>query len=138
MPEQPTNGVDVRGIATEIVTRLVENTISRQWIRNINDADAEGVLKEEHLLGDALALALGEDIGCLDERDDDFREAIDLFWLEDKLGEVFSHAERDLAIAKRALVIFCGPEGTPAYTEAWATAEAKLIFQGVIQKEAKG
>lgn len=80
----------VSDLAKEIVTRIVTDTITLQWIRNIADAlpdkvDADDSPTEQELLEDALALALGDDIGCMDEDDDDFRERVCLYWLEDKL-----------------------------------------------------
>jgi hypothetical protein len=75
-------------LAEKIIRRVVTSTISSMWTRNIepleSDPDAEFPTEDE-LVIDALALALGEDIGCLDEKDDDFRERIDLLWLEDQL-----------------------------------------------------
>jgi hypothetical protein len=81
----------VSDLAKEIVTRIVTDTITLQWIRNIADAlsdkvDADDEPTEKTLLADALALALGDDIGCMDEDDEDFRERVCLYWLEDKLA----------------------------------------------------
>ena len=60
-----------------------------QWTRNIepleSDEDAEFPTEDELVL-DALALALGDDTGCLNEEDEDFRERVDVLWLEDLLS----------------------------------------------------
>lgn len=70
-------------LAVRIVKRIVGNTVGAQWTRNIEplqDEDSEFPTEEE-LLSDALALALGDDIGCLDEQDEDFSEKIDVLWV---------------------------------------------------------
>jgi hypothetical protein len=90
-------------LAREIVSRIVRNTIGATWTRNIEelqDSDAEFPTEEE-LIIDALSLALGDDIGCLDPNDDDFRERVDVLWLEDLL-------KRELALKAPAVV-----EGEP-------------------------
>lgn len=85
----PPSVIGSEGAAREIITRIVTNCIGNMWTRNIepleNDEEADFPTEEE-LLIDALGLALGDDIGCLDEKDDDFRERVDLYWLEDKLA----------------------------------------------------
>jgi hypothetical protein len=75
-------------LAKEIVSRLVRNTIGASWTRNIEplngDPEAE-FPSEQDLMNDAMNLALGEDTGCLSEDDSDFRERVDVLWLEDLL-----------------------------------------------------
>jgi hypothetical protein len=76
-------------MARNIIIRIVTNAIRLQWTRNIepleSDEDAEFPTEDELVL-DALALALGDDTGCLNEEDEDFRERVDVLWLEDLLS----------------------------------------------------
>lgn len=82
--------VYIKQLARAITERIVTNAISGQWTRNISEAEDSAVVfpTEEILVKDALALAFGDDIGCLDEEDDDFRDKIDLYWLEDQLEKI--------------------------------------------------
>jgi hypothetical protein len=76
-------------LAKEIVTRIVTNTIGFMWTRNLEtlrDDPDEIFPTEEELLQDALGLALGEDIGCLDPEDEDFADRIDLLWVRAQLA----------------------------------------------------
>ena len=86
---------NAKALAESIIKRVVENAIRCQWTRNIkpleSDPDAEFPTEDE-LVIDALALALGEDTGCLSEEDDDFRERVDVLWLEDLLSMADSKA----------------------------------------------
>lgn len=86
--EKQEGKVDIPLLARTIINRIVENAIRLQWTRNIepveSDPDADFPTEDE-LVVDALALALGDDTGCLSEEDEDFRERIDLLWLEDLL-----------------------------------------------------
>jgi len=65
------------------------------WTRNIEplngDSEAE-FPTEQDLITDAMNLAMGEDIGCLSEEDSDFREIIDVLWLEDLLKSALQTA----------------------------------------------
>lgn len=89
-PVAPQGTVEGETRARKIITRVVTNAVQSLWTRQIepldDDPDAEFPTEEE-LIIDALSLALGDDIGCLDEKDEDFRERIDLLWLEDLLAE---------------------------------------------------
>jgi hypothetical protein len=80
-----------RDLAEQIVRRVVTNVIEAQWTRHLEEAlreaaangDALPVGKEE-LLQDALAVALGEDAGCLDE--EELIESVDLLWVRELLA----------------------------------------------------
>lgn len=71
-------------LAREIVTRIVTNAITSIYVRNLDQGDE--LPTEEESVADGLAIALGDEIGCLSEDDDDFRERIDVLWLEDRLA----------------------------------------------------
>lgn len=71
-------------LAREIVTRIVTNAITSIYVRNLDQGDE--LPTEEESVADGLAIALGDEIGCLSEDDEDFRERIDVLWLEDKLA----------------------------------------------------
>lgn len=82
----PMPAKDAALLAREIVTRIVTNAITSTYVRNLDNRDE--LPTEEELVDDGLAIALGDEIGCLSEEDDDFRERIDVLWLEDKLAAV--------------------------------------------------
>ncbi|WP_433970201.1 hypothetical protein [Tunturiibacter gelidiferens] len=81
-----------RKLAKEIVSRLVRSTIGTSWTRNIEpldgDPDAE-FPTEQDLMTDAMNLAMGEDTGCRSKEDSNFRESVDVLWLEDLLKAAF-------------------------------------------------
>jgi len=79
-PVQP----DVQSLAREIITRLVTTAISCTYSRSLVGGDLEDI-NEQELIDDALAIALGDEIGCLTEEECP-AENIDLLWLEAKLA----------------------------------------------------
>jgi hypothetical protein len=78
-----------KSLAHSIVSRIAENAIRSQWVRTLweleGNPDAEWPT-EDSMVQDVLGLALGEDTGCLSEEDEDFRERVDVLWLEDLLA----------------------------------------------------
>jgi hypothetical protein len=93
---------DLQILAKQIVERIVTDTVRLQWVRTLADAfadkvDADDSPTEEDMLRDALNLALGDDIGCADEDDEDFRENTSVYWVEDKLSAYRAALEQDNA-----------------------------------------
>jgi hypothetical protein len=74
-------------IARQIVTRLVTNTLTSahmRWLETLQLAEGEDPIDLQELIDDGLAVALGDDIGCLDE-EQVTPEFIDLLFVESLL-----------------------------------------------------